>query len=101
MGTVKRLMKFGGGGLLGAGIGTAVAVLFAPRDGEEQQGRLHDLLRQARLDGAEAKAGKEAELIEKYRGDVEDPDALTDEVIRTRREAEETLAKERFDPALR
>ena len=101
MGMGKRLISVGGGGLLGAGIGTAVAVLFAPRSGDEQQGRLSDLLQRARLNGAEAKAGKEAELIEKYRGDVNDPDALTDEVIRARREAEESLAQERLDPTLR
>lgn len=101
MSTVKRLLTFGGGGLLGAGIGTAVAVLFAPRSGEEQQDRVEDIMRRARLNGAEAKAGKEAELIEKYRHDVNDPDALTDEVIRARREAEESLANERLDPTLR
>ncbi|HEV2106751.1 MAG TPA: hypothetical protein VGR16_00655 [Thermomicrobiales bacterium] len=100
MGMGKRLLAFGGGGLLGVGIGTAVAVLLAPRSGDEQQGRLSDLIRQARLNGTEAKAAKEAELIEKYRVEVNDPDALSEEVIRTRAEAERAIADQRMETAL-
>lgn len=85
----KRLLRFGGGSILGAGVGTAVAILLAPRSGEELKGRVRDRLQQAKLDGAEAKAAKEAELIEKFRLDVEDPGALTEEAAQARQDVED------------
>jgi gas vesicle protein len=92
MGAGKRLIKFGGGGLLGAAVGTAVAVLWAPQSGEELKGRISDRLRQARLAGAEAKAAKEEELIRKFRAEVEDPEALQEEADKMRIEAAEAVA---------
>ena len=91
MGTGKRLAKFGGGGLLGAAVGTAVAILWAPQSGDELKGRLSDRLRQARLAGAEAKAAKEEELIRKFRSEVSDPEALQDEVVKVQLEASEAV----------
>jgi len=84
----KRLLRFGGGSLLGASVGTAVAILLAPRSGDELKGRIRDLFQQAKLDGAEAKATKEAQLIEKFRLDVEDPGALSDEAAQAREDVE-------------
>ena len=88
----RRLLKFGTGGLLGAAVGTAVAILFAPQSGGELKGRISDRLRQARLAGAEAKAAKEDELIRKFRTEVEDPDALHDEATKVQLEAAEAVA---------
>ena len=88
----RRLLKFGTGVLLGAAVGTAVAILFAPQSGGELKGRISDRLRQARLAGAEAKAAKEDELIRKYRAEVEDPSALRDEEAKVRLEASEAVA---------
>ena len=92
MGTGKRLLKFGSGGLLGAAVGTAVAILWAPQSGDELKGRLADLRRRTRLAGAEAKAAKEDELIRKFRGEVDDPEALRDEEAKVRVEAAEAVA---------
>jgi gas vesicle protein len=92
MGAGKRLLKFGGGSLLGAAVGTAVAVLWAPQSGDELKGRLMDRLRQARLVGAQAKAEKEDELIQKFRSEVNDPEALRDEETKVRVEAGQAVA---------
>ncbi len=92
MGAGKRIVKFGSGGLLGAAVGTAVAILWAPQSGDELKGRLADRLRQARLAGAEAKAAKEDELIRKFRSEVDDPAALRDEEAKVRVEAAEAVA---------
>ena len=92
MGTGKRLVKLGSGGLLGAAVGTAVAILWAPQSGDELKGRIADRVRRARLAGAEAKAAKEDELIRKYRAEVEDPDALREEEAKARVEASQAVA---------
>jgi hypothetical protein len=92
MGAGKRLLKFGGGSLLGAAVGTAVAVLWAPQSGEELKGRLTDRIRQARLMGAQAKAEKEDELIRKFRSEVDDPEALRDEEAKVRVAAGQAVA---------
>lgn len=88
----KRLLTFVSGGVLGAAVGTASAVLWAPRSGTEMRGRLIDRIRQARLAGAEAKAAKEDELIQKFRQDVDDPAALRDEEAKLRVEAAQAVA---------
>jgi len=92
MGAGKRLLKFGGGGLLGTAVGTAVAVLWAPRSGDELKGRLGDRWRQAKLAGAQAKSAKEEELIRKFRSEVNDPEALGEEAVKTQLEAAEAVA---------
>ncbi|CAA9557539.1 MAG: hypothetical protein AVDCRST_MAG19-1353 [uncultured Thermomicrobiales bacterium] len=92
MGAAKRILKFGGGGLLGGAVGTAVAILWAPQSGDELKGRLTDLVRRARLAGAEAQAAKEDELIAKFRGEVSDPEALRDEEAKVRVEAAQAVA---------
>ena len=92
MGAGKRLVKFAGGGMLGAAVGTAVAILWAPQSGDELKGRASDRWRQARLAGAEAKAAKEEELIRKFRAEVSDPDALQDEAVKVRLEAAEAVS---------
>lgn len=92
MGAAKRLLKLGGGGLLGTAVGGAVALLWAPQSGDELKGRLADLARRARLAGAEAKAAKEDELIRKFRVEVEDPTALRDEELKTRLEASQAVS---------
>jgi len=92
MGAGKRWLKFGGGGLLGTAVGTAIGILWAPRSGEELKGRFTDLARRARLAGAEAKAEKEEELIRKFRREVDDPTALHDEEAKVRLEASQAVA---------
>lgn len=88
----KRLITFASGGLLGAAIGTATAVLWAPRSGAELKGRILDRIRQVQLAGAEAKAAKQDELIRKFRQLVEDPGALREEEAKLRGEAARAFA---------
>ena len=92
MGAGKRILKFGGGSVLGAAVGTAVAVLWAPQSGDEMKGRVTDRWRQARLAGAEAQAAKEEELIRKFRAEVSDPEALEEEVVKVQLQASEAVA---------
>lgn len=79
MGMVARLVKFGVGSVIGAGIGAAVGTLTAPADGESFQSSIRTRLRDAKAAGKQAQAEKQAELIRRYRGVVEDPGALVDE----------------------
>lgn len=88
----NRVLKFGSGGVLGAAVGTAVAILWAPQSGDELKGRLADLRSRARLSGAQAKAETEDRLIRKFRDEVEDPAALRDEEAKVRVEAAAAVA---------
>ena len=92
MGAAKRLMKFGIGGLLGAGVGAAIGILFAPQSGDELKEQMADRLREAQVAGAEAKAAKEEELIHKYRAEVGDPDALQHVETQARLQRSEAVA---------
>jgi gas vesicle protein len=86
MGTIKRLVRFTSGSLIGGAVGTVTATLLAPQSGRDLQRRLHDRIRQAQLAGATAKAEKEDELITRFRGSVSDPTALEEERVRAREE---------------
>ncbi len=92
MSAAKRFVSFLTGGLLGAAVGTAFAVLRAPQSGAELRGRIIDRVREVQLAGAEAKAAKEDELIQKFRQEVEDPEALRDEEAKRRVEAAQAVA---------
>ena len=77
MGFARRTLRFGGGMILGAAVGTTISVLFAPQRGDELQASLQDR-KEAAL-----RAGEEAEVIETerlkniFRATVSDPTALT------------------------
>jgi gas vesicle protein len=89
---MKRWLKFGGGGLVGAAIGAVVGTLWAPRRGDELKNQLLHRLQRARLAGIEAKAATEEALIRRYRASVEDPSALRDEEMRVRMETARAVA---------
>ncbi len=101
MGFARRTLRFGGGLILGAAVGTTVSVLFAPQRGDELKASLHDRREEA------MRAGEEAELIETerlknvFRATVSDPTALTGKTDPSKREkteaekAAEKLEKER------
>ncbi len=76
MSAIGRLVKFGVGGAVGAAVGGAAAFVFAPRSGEELNGKIRQRLAATRLAGAQAKAAKEHELIGRFRQSVNDPSAL-------------------------
>ncbi len=79
MGMLGRLGAFVGGGLLGAGVGVAIAVLNAPQSGDDLKkdvARRVDLVKMA---GVEAQARTEEEMIRHFRAQVNDPNALRDD----------------------
>lgn len=73
-----RFIKFASGGLFGAGIGTAMAILFAPQSGDVLRGRVNERLKLAQLAGIEAQAETEAAIIARYRAKMGDVAALSD-----------------------
>jgi gas vesicle protein len=91
MGAMKRLAKFTGGGVVGAAIGSVTATLLAPQSGSELQRKLRDRLMQAKLAGVTAKAEKQEALILRFRGSVNDPNALEEERVRVRTEVAEAV----------
>jgi gas vesicle protein len=105
MGFARRTLRFGSGLILGAAVGTAVSVLFAPQNGDELKAELQDRAEEAR------RAGEEAELLETerlqrlFRVAVNDPTALTGKFDDRKREktaaeeAAEKLKKERDEAA--
>ena len=76
-------VTFATGALFGAGIGTAIAVLFAPQEGATLRGRFDDRLKLARLAGIEAQSETESAMIHRYREKLGNPDALRDLEQRT------------------
>ncbi len=85
-----RFITFASGGLFGAGVGTALAILFAPQSGDILRTRVNDRFKLARLAGIEAQAETEAAIIARYRAKMGDPTALTElETTTTDRRTEE------------
>ena len=87
-----RLGAFIGGGILGAGVGAAIAVLNAPQSGDDLRkgvARRADLVKMA---GVEAQARTEEEMIRHFRAQVNDPDALKDDETQLRVEAARSIA---------
>lgn len=77
MGFVRRTMRFGGGVILGAAVGTAVSVLLAPQSGPELQGEISDRREKALRAGEEAEILETERLKREFRVAVNDPTALT------------------------
>jgi gas vesicle protein len=105
VGFARRTLRFGGGLIFGAAVGTAVSVLLAPKSGEELKAELTDRIEEAK------RAGEEAELLETerlkrlFRVAVNDPDAFTGKYDDRHREkspeeeAAERLKKEQEEAA--
>lgn len=79
MEAVKRVFKFGLGGAFGAMIGAGVASLLAPQRGEEFQATSRAFLDEVKSEGERARQATEAELAERFRIQVNDDKALTDD----------------------
>lgn len=77
MDAVTRVLKFGLGGVFGAALGAGVASLLAPQRGEELQRASRAIIEEAKTDGNNAQALTESVLTERFRQQVNDPDALT------------------------
>jgi gas vesicle protein len=92
MGMLGRLGAFIGGGILGAGVGAAIAVLNAPQSGDDLR---KDVARRAdliKLAGVEAQTRTEEELIRQFRAQVNDPNALRDDETQLKVEAARSIA---------
>jgi gas vesicle protein len=92
MGVIKRLGSFIAGGILGAGVGAAVAMVVAPQSGEEFVDGVERRVDQAKRAGLEAQARTEEELIRRFRAETGDPDALRDQETLTRVETAQAIA---------
>src|SRR5215218_2578772 len=92
MGVIRRIGSFFGGGLLGAGVGAAIAMLVAPQSGEEFVDGVERKVDQAKRAGLEAQARTEEELIRRFRAETGDPDALRDQETLTRVETAQAIA---------
>ena len=84
MGFFGRIGAFVGGGLIGAGVGAAVAMLVAPQSGEDFREEVESRVDQAKVAGLEARARTEEELIRRFRAETGDPDALRAEETQMR-----------------
>jgi gas vesicle protein len=89
---IKRLGSFIAGGVLGAGVGAAVAMVVAPQSGEEFVEGVERRVDQAKRAGLEAQVRTEEELIRRFRAETGDPDALRDHETLTRVETAQAIA---------
>jgi gas vesicle protein len=98
---IKRLGSFIAGGLLGAGVGAAVAMVVAPQSGDEFVEGVERWVDLAKRAGLEAQARTEEELIRRFRAETGDPDALRDEETLTRVETAQAIADLGMAPGAR
>jgi len=77
MEAIKRVFKFGLGGAVGTGIGLVVGSLLAPQRGEDLQRASRALIEEAKRAGDAAQAQTQAQLQQRFRAKVDDPNALT------------------------
>ena len=74
---VKRIVAFGLGGIVGGGIGVAVASLLAPQSGEQLQASVAKLKAEAEAAGEEARVRTEEAMKQRFRDKVNDQTAFT------------------------
>lgn len=92
MGILGRLGAFIGGGLLGAGVGAAIAVMSAPQSGDDLRKDVVRRVDLVKMAGVEAQARTEEELIRHFRAQVSDPNALRDDETQLKVEAARSIA---------
>jgi gas vesicle protein len=91
MGFGSKLLALGKGGALGAAAGAIAAALFAPKSGEQLQRDVNERIREAKIAGEDAKLAAQAELIERFRQEVDSPTALEREKIAAQQDAVERV----------
>jgi gas vesicle protein len=92
MGFASKLLALAKGGALGAAAGAITAALFAPKSGEQLQQDVNERIREAKIAGEDAKAAKQAELIERYRQGVDSTTALEQEKLAAQQTAVERVS---------
>src|SRR6187200_333566 len=98
MGLLKRLGAFIAGGVLGAGVGAAVAMMVAPQSGDEFVEGVERRVDQVKRAGLEAQARTEEELIRRFRAETGDPEALRDQETLTRVETAQAIVELNLAP---
>lgn len=79
MEAIKRVFKFSVGGALGAAVGAGVAALMAPKRGEDLRKESMALVEQVKTEGEAAKLAKEQEMMNRFRSQVHDSTAFTEQ----------------------
>jgi gas vesicle protein len=92
MSILGRLGAFVGGGLLGAGVGAAIAVMNAPQSGDDLRKDVERRIGLVKMAGVEAQARTEEEMIRHFRAQVNDPGALRDDETQLKVEAARSIA---------
>ncbi len=92
MDVVRRIGSFLIGGVLGAGVGAAVAMLVAPQSGEEFVAQVGRRVDHAKVAGLEAQTRTEEELIRRFRAETGDANALRGQETQTRVETAQAIA---------
>lgn len=93
MALLKRISQIGLGALAGGALGAFVSAKTAPEDPTSKRFQIRQYFRDANRAGEEAKAIKQAELISRFRQDVEDYDALQDEIDHSVTGADAAIAR--------
>jgi gas vesicle protein len=93
MTVIGRIGSFLAGGLFGAAVGAAAALLIAPQSGNQLRREIEQRFDQAKVAGLEAQTRTEEELIRRFRAETNDPGALRDEETQMRVEAAQSIAE--------
>lgn len=101
MSLLGRLGAFIFGGLVGAGVGAAIATLVAPQSGDQFRQDVERKVDRAKIAGLEAQARTEEELIRRFRAETGDPEALRDEETHVRVETAQAIAGLGPSPSVR
>ena len=101
MGMLSRIGAFLTGGILGAGVGAAIAMLVAPRSGDEFREEFERTVDQVKVAGLEAQARTEEEMIRRFRAETGDPDALRDQETQVRVGTAQAIADLGLSPEAR
>lgn len=92
MGMLRRLGAFIGGGLLGAGVGSAIAILAAPQSGDDLKKGIERRVGLVKMAGVEAQAQTEEDMIRSFRAQVNDTEALRDDETKLKVDAAQSIA---------
>jgi gas vesicle protein len=101
MTVLGRIGWFITGGLLGAGVGAAVAMLVAPQSGAAFREDIEQRMDLVKVAGLEAQTRTEEELIRRFRAETADPQALRDYETQSRIETAQAIAEVGLDPTAR
>ena len=93
MSFIGTVFKVGVAAAAAAGVTAYVSAKTAPEDPDSFRYKVRQYLRDASAAGEEAKAVKEAQLISRFQGNVNDYNALRGEINHAVPAAEQTIAR--------